>query len=51
MPYIGSLCVRVQPRPNGTFAVLVDGREIWLAKTRREAEEKAFAESSRIEGW
>ena len=49
MPYIASLRVRVKPRPDG-IAVLVDGREIWLAKTRQEAEEKAFAESLRIEG-
>jgi|HubBroStandDraft_1064217.scaffolds.fasta_scaffold00056_18 hypothetical protein len=51
MSYMGSLRVRVEHSPNGAFAVLVDGREVWLAKTRREAEEKALAESSRIEGW
>ena len=48
--FIASLRVRVEPRPNGQFALLVDGEEIGRFETKQEAEDKALAEASRIEG-
>jgi len=49
MSFIASLRVRVEQKLDDVFAVVVDGWKVFSG-TKREAEERAFAESLRIEG-
>ena len=51
MTFLDSLRIQLKPTPNGQFVVLKDGRPIATLGTQQEADQRARAESSRIEGF
>jgi hypothetical protein len=51
MTFLGSLRIQVKPTPHGKFVVLKDGQVIATCETQQAEEERASAESSRIEGF